>query len=69
MLLALNACLAMQMFLRADLKKVYISTSDKLKACVRCFLSTFYFSPNDSPSKTMKNVLFHVKNSFRSQDI
>ena len=29
-----------------------------LKACVHYFLSNFYFSPNDSPSKTMKNV-FH----------
>ena len=28
------------------------------KACVRYFLSNFYFSPNKSPSKTMKNV-FH----------
>ena len=28
-----------------------------------------YFSPNDSPSKTMKNVfLFHRKSSFRSRD-
>ena len=29
---------------------------DMVKACVRYFLSNFYFSPNDSPSKTMKNV-------------
>ena len=29
------------------------------KACVCYFLSNFYFfSPNDSPSKTMKNVYF-----------
>ena len=28
------------------------------KACVRYFLSNFYFSPNDSPSKTVKNVYF-----------
>ena len=27
-----------------------------LKAGVRYFLSNFYFSPNDSPSKTMKHV-------------
>ena len=26
------------------------------KACVRYFLSNFYFSSNDSPSKTTKNV-------------
>ena len=39
------------------------------KACVRYFLSNFYFSPNHSPSKTMKNVLFYLKSSFGSQDI
>ena len=27
-----------------------------LKACAVIFLSNFYFSSNDSPSKTMKNV-------------
>ena len=41
-----------------------------MKACVRYFLSNFHFSPNDSPSKNMKNVfLFHIKSSFRSRDI
>ena len=40
------------------------------KACVRYFLSNLYFLPNDSPSKTMKNVfLSHLKSSFRSWDI
>ena len=40
------------------------------KTCLRpLFLSNFYFSPNDSSSKTMKNVLFHLKSSFRSRDI
>ena len=29
-----------------------------IKACVPYFLSNFYFSPNDSPSKTMENI-FH----------
>ena len=29
------------------------------KACVRYFLINFYFSPNDSPSQTMKDV-FHL---------
>ena len=38
------------------------------KACVRYFLTSFYFSSNDSPSKTMKNI-FHLKSSFRSRDI
>ena len=31
-----------------------------LKACVRYFLLNFYFSPNDSPSKTMKNVFYFI---------
>ena len=31
-----------------------------IKACVRYFLSNFYFSPNDSPSKTMKNVFYFI---------
>ena len=30
------------------------------KACVRYLLSNFYFSPNDSPSKTMKNVFYFI---------
>ena len=30
-------------------------------ACVRYFLSNFYFSPNDNPSKTMKNVFYFIK--------
>ena len=29
----------------------------------------FFFSPNDSPSKTEKCFLFHLKSSLRSQDI
>ena len=29
-----------------------------IKACVCYFLLNFYFSPNDSPSKMMKNVFF-----------
>ena len=30
------------------------------KACVCYFLSKFYFSPNDSPSKTMENVFCFI---------
>ena len=30
------------------------------KACVRYFLSKFYFSPNDSSSITMKNVFYFI---------
>ena len=29
-----------------------------LKACVHYFLTNFYLSPNDTPSKTMKDVYF-----------
>ena len=32
----------------------------KLKACVRYFLTNFYFLPNDSPSKTIKNVFYFI---------
>ena len=31
-----------------------------LKACVHYFLSNFYLSPNDSPSKFMKNALYFI---------
>ena len=30
------------------------------KACVRYFLSNFYFPPNDSHSKTIKNVFYFI---------
>ena len=30
------------------------------KRCVRYFLSNFYFSPNGSPLKTMKNVFYFI---------
>ena len=40
-----------------------------LKACVCYFHEIFIFSPNDSPSKTEKCFLFHLKSSFRSRDI
>ena len=31
------------------------------KACLHYFLSNSYFSPNDSPSKAMKNVFYFTK--------
>ena len=31
-----------------------------IKACVHYFLSNLYFSPNDRPSKTMKNVFYFI---------
>ena len=38
-------------------------TSEKmwlLKVCVHYFLSNLYFSPNDSPSKTLKDVFYFI---------
>ena len=41
-----------------------------LKLVSAIFYEIFIFSPNDSPSKTMKNVFFfNLKSFFRSQDI
>ena len=50
------------------IRQLLWSTSFLVKACVR-YLANFYFSPNDSPSKTMKHFLFHLKSSFHSRDI
>ena len=41
----------------------------KLKACVRYFLSNFYFLPNDNPSKTMKNFFYYIWKALCSWDI
>ena len=35
-------------------------TTFYFKACVRYVLSNFYFSPNDSSSKTMKNIFYLI---------
>ena len=44
--------------------------SSNFKACDRYFYQILIYSPNDSPSKTMKKLfLFHLKSSFRSRDI
>ena len=40
-----------------------------LKLVSAIFDQFFIFSPNDSPSKTEKCFLFHLKSSFRSRDI
>ena len=40
-----------------------------LKLVSAIFSKFFIFSPNDSPSKTEKCSLFHLKSSFCSQDI
>ena len=31
-----------------------------VKTCVHCFHQSFIFSPNDSPSKTMKNAFYFI---------
>ena len=49
--------------------KIILHNLKIFKACVHDFLSNCYFSPNDSPSKTMKFFLFHLKSSFSSWDI
>ena len=36
------------------------STLLKFKASVSYFLTNFYFSPNDSPSKTTKDVFYLI---------
>ena len=46
-----------------------LNKKKNFKACVRYFLSNFFFSSSDRPSKTVKNVLFHLKSSFRCRDI
>ena len=33
----------------------------RLKACVRYFYKNFIFLPNDSPSKSMKNVFYFIQ--------
>ena len=43
-----------------SLSKAARMSSVYLKACVHYFLSNFYFSPNDSPSKTMKNAFYFI---------
>ena len=36
------------------------SSDSKVKACVCYFLSKIYFSPNDSSSRTMKNIFYFI---------
>ena len=41
-----------------------------VKACVRYFLTNFYFSPNGSPWKTMRDVFYFIQNALSvSRDI
>ena len=46
---------------------VYIYTYLKLVSAI--FINFFIILPNNSPSKTMKKNFFHLKSSFRYQDI
>ena len=50
--------------LRAGHTGVLRILSSILKACVRYFLINFYFSPNDSPPKTMKGVFYFILKAF-----
>ena len=43
-----------------SLLKAAKMSSTYLKACVCYFLSNFYFSPNDSPLKTMKSAFYFM---------
>ena len=48
-------------------KIVFVKSLLKLVSAI--FYQIFIFSPNDGPSKAVKNLLFHLKSSFCSQDI
>ena len=40
--------------------QISLSTKFHFKACVRYFWSNYYFSPNDSPLNTMKNIFYFI---------
>ena len=40
--------------------KYFERNGNNIKAYVCYFLSNFYFSPNDSPSKTLKNIFYFI---------
>ena len=42
------------------ISKLRFEKTRHVKACVRYLLSNFYFLPNDSPSKIMKNVFYFI---------
>ena len=55
------ACLTENQSMQLSSKhSLHTSSRWMLKACFRYFLSNFYFSPNDSPAKTMKNVFYFI---------
>ena len=45
---------------------IFMAGFSSLKLVSAIFYQIFIFSPNDSPSKTMKCFLFHLKSSFHS---
>ena len=52
-----------------DESQELIDSRSCLKLVSTIFYQFFIFSSNDSPSKTEKSFLFHLKSSFRSRDI
>ena len=48
---------------------IYLVSLMNDKACVRYFLSNFYFFTKLWPFKSYNFFLFHRKSSFRSQDV
>ena len=50
----------LQLYFSLGIKLFKVHKILKFKACVRYFLPNFYFSPNDSPSKTMENVFYFI---------
>ena len=48
---------------------LHMSTHVMLKLLSAIFYQIFIFSPNDSLSKTMKNVFYFIKKTLRSRDI
>ena len=52
----------MEVFLESTIKHAFCDLQLGIfKACVCYFLLKFYFWPNDSPSKTMKNVFYFIQ--------
>ena len=68
-LVSLGTQVQLPVILDPDYLPDYQTIFPFLKACYRYIYKIFIFSPNDSPSKSMKNFLFHLKSSFRSPDI
>ena len=54
--------LVRNIFMEKVYRKHAIKTSaiPCFKACVHYFLTNFYISPNDSPSKTMEDVFYFI---------